>query len=196
MKNVITISREYGSGGRVIGKMIADKLGYKFYDSEIIDEVVSSSGFAREIVEKHDEYATYKNSLLYAIAINAGGDGRASIANRIHLAQVEVVKRIAEEGNCVIIGRGADYILRDRKDCLHVFIRADLDYRIERIRSIYGDGDKKIESKIEDMDTKRRVYYRSFSMREWGLIENYNMVLDSGAIGLEKCADIICSVAK
>ncbi len=196
MKSVITVSREYGSGGRAIGKMVAEKLGYKFYDAEIIDEVVASSGFAREIVEKYDEYATYKNSLLYAIAINAGGDSRASVANRIHLAQIEVIKKIADEGNCVIIGRGADYILRDRPDCLHVFVRADIKFRADRIRELYGEGEKRIESKIEDMDTKRRVYYRSFSMREWGLIENYNLMLDSGTIGLEKCADVICDVAR
>ena len=105
MKSVITISREFGSGGRAIGKLVAEKLGYKFYDAEIIEEVVKSSGMAREIVEKYDEYATHKNSLLYTIAINAVSDGynKLSIANRIQIAQTEVIKRIAEEGNCVII---------------------------------------------------------------------------------------------
>ena len=196
MKSVITISREYGSGGRAIGKLVAEKLGYKFYDAEIIDEVVASSGFARDIVEKYDEYATHKNSFLYAIAINAGGDSRASVANRVHIAQSEVIKRIAEEGRCVIIGRGADYILRDRDDCLNVFIRAYIKFRARRILDIYGDDGKKVESKIDDKDTRRRVYYRSFTMREWGVIENYNLVLDSGTIGIEKCADIICSIAE
>ncbi len=196
MKSVITISREYGSGGRAIGKLVAEKLGYKFYDAEIIDEVVASSGVARDIVEKYDEYATHKNSFLYAIAINAGADSRASVANRVHIAQSEVIKRIAEEGRCVIIGRGADYILRDRDDCLNVFIRADIKFRARRILDIYGDDGKKVESKIDDKDTRRRVYYRSFTMREWGVVENYNIVLDSGAIGIEKCADIICSIAE
>ncbi len=196
MKSVITISREYGSGGRAIGKLVAEKLGYKFYDAEIIDEVVVSSGFSRDIVEKYDEYATHKNSFLYAIAINAGGDSLTSVANRVHIAQSEVIKRIAEEGRCVIIGRGADYILRDRDDCLNVFIRADIKFRARRILDIYGDDGKKVESKIDDKDTRRRVYYRSFTMREWGVIENYNLVLDSGAIGIEKCADIICEIAK
>lgn len=196
MKSVITISREYGSGGRAIGKLVAEKLGYKFYDAEIIDEVVASSGVARDIVEKYDEYATHKNSFLYAIAINAGADSRASVANRVHIAQSEVIKRIAEEGRCVIIGRGADYILRDRDDCLNVFIRADIKFRARRILDIYGDDEKKVESKIDDKDTRRRVYYRSFTMREWGVVENYNIVLDSGAIGIEKCADIICSIAE
>ena len=196
MKSVITISREYGSGGRAIGKLVAEKLGYKFYDAEIIDEVVASSGLARDIVEKYDEYATHKNSFLYAIAINAGGDSLTSVANRVHIAQSEVIKRIAEEGRCVIIGRGADYILRDRDDCLNVFVRADIKFRARRILDIYGDDGKKIESRIDDKDTRRRVYYRSFTMREWGVIENYNLVLDSGVIGIEKCADIICNVAE
>ena len=197
MKSIITISREFGSGGKAVGKAVAEKLGYKFYDAEIIDEVVRSSGISKEIVEKYDEYATYKNSLLYAIAINSAGDSynRLSIANRVQIAQTEVIKRIADEGNCVIIGRGADYILREREDCLNVFIRADIAFRAKRVAEIYGDVGKKIESYLEDKDTRRRVFYRSFTMREWGVIENYNLVLDSGSIGIENCADIICKVA-
>ena len=196
MKRIITISREFGSGGRAIGKAVAERLGYKFYDAEIIDEVVKSSGISREIVEKYDEYATHKNSFLYAIAINAGGDSynRLSIANRVQITQAEVIKRIAEEGNCVIIGRGADYVLRDRDDCLNVFIRADIKFRAKRVIDIYGDDGKKIESRLEDKDTRRRVFYRSFTMREWGAIDNYNLVLDSSAIGIDNCVRIICDI--
>ena len=198
MKKVITISREFGSGGRTIGRMVADALGYKFYDGEIIDEVVKKSGLSREIVEKYDEYATHKNSFLYTIAVNAGGDSYngLSIANRVQIAQIGVVKQIAEEGNCVIIGRGADYILRDRDDCLNVFVRADMKYRAKRVIDNYGETDVKIEDRLKDKDLRRRVFYRSFSMREWGAIENYNLVLDSGVVGLEMCADIICQIAK
>ena len=197
MKSVITISREFGSGGREIGKRVAEKLGYKFFDAEIIDEVVRSSGISKEIVEKYDEYATYKNSLLYTIAVNSGGDSynRLSIANRVQIAQAEVIKKIAEEGRCVIIGRGADYVLREREDCLHVFIRADIAHRVKRVTEIYGDIGKKPEAYLEDKDTRRRVFYRSFTMREWGVIDNYNLVLDSGLIGLDNCADVICKVA-
>jgi cytidylate kinase len=198
MKNIITISREFGSGGRTIGKMVADALGYAFYDGEIIDEVVKSSGLARDIVEKYDEYATHKNSFLYNIAINAGGNGYngLSIANRVQIAQIGVIKQLAEEGNCVIIGRGADYILRDRDDCLNVFVRADMKFKSERVLEVYGDNGVKIEDRIVDKDTRRRVFYRSFAMREWGAVDNYNLVIDSGVIGLEKCADIICQIAK
>ena len=106
MKKIITISREFGSGGRTIGKLVAEKLGYRFYDGELIDEVVKSSGLSREIVEKYDEYATHKNSFLYAIAVNSGGDNYngLSVANRVQIAQAAVIKQLAEEGNCVIIG--------------------------------------------------------------------------------------------
>lgn len=198
MKKVITISREFGSGGRSIGRMVAEKLGYRFYDGEIIDEVVKSSGLAREIVERYDEYATHKNSFLYSIAMNAGGDAYngLSFANRVQIAQSALIKKLAEEGNCVIIGRGADYILRDREDCLHVFVRADIRFRAKRVIEIYGESEVKIEDRLRDKDTRRRVFYRSFAMRDWGVCENYHLMLDSGVIGMERCAQIICDAAK
>ena len=198
MKNIITISREFGSGGRTIGRLVAEKLGYKFYEGEIIDEVVKSSGLARDIVEKYDEYATHKNSFLYNIAINAGGNGYngLSIANRVQLAQISVIKQLADEGKCVIIGRGADYILRDRDDCLNVFVRADIKFKAKRVLENYGETDNRVEDRIIDKDTRRRVFYRSFAMREWGALENYNLMLDSGMIGIENCAEIICRIAE
>ena len=198
MKKIITISREFGSGGRTIGKLVAEKLGYRFYDGELIDEVVKSSGLSREIVEKYDEYATHKNSFLYAIAVNSGGDNYngLSVANRVQIAQAAVIKQLAEEGNCVIIGHGADYILRDREDCLNVFIRADMAFKAKRVIENYGETNVKIEERLRDKDTRRRVFYRSFTMRDWGVCENYHMMLDSSVVGLESCADIISRVAR
>ncbi len=195
-KRIITVSREFGSGGRTIGRMVAEKLGYKFYDDEIIERVVNECGLAREIVEKYDEYATHRNSLLYTLAVNSMGDGvhGLSFANQVQIAQSRVIKEIADEGDCVIIGRGADYILRDRDDCLNVFVRADMASKVSRVEAIYGKNEKKTEDRIKDKDTKRRVFYRSFTMREWGDIDNYNLVLDSGVIGIDACADIICKV--
>lgn len=199
-KKVITISREFGSGGRTIGRLVAERLGYKFYDSEIIDRVIDESGLSREIVEKYDEYATHKSSFLYSIAINsanATGDSYhgTSFASQVHIAQIKVINEIANEGNCVIIGRGADYILRDRDDVLNVFIFADMKYKSERVLSHYGATEKKIEDRIKEKDTKRRVFYRSFAMREWGVYQNYHMMLDSSTVGEERCADIISEVA-
>ena len=195
---VITIARGYGSGGRTIGRMVAEKLGYAFYDTEIIDQVVNDTGLSREIVERYDEYATHKNSFLYSIAVNSGGDNYSglSFANRVQVAQVNFIKKLAEEGNCVIMGRGADYILREREDCLNVFIRADMDFRARHVLENYGETEVKIEDRLHDKDVRRKVFYRSFAMREWGACENYNLMLDSGAIGIEKCADIICSIVK
>lgn len=197
-KRIITISREFGSGGRTIGRLVAERLGYKFYDGEIIDEVVKSSGLAREIVEKYDEYATHKNSFLYSIAINAGGDNYngLSFANRVQIAQGNVIKKIAEEGNCVIIGRGADYVLRDREDCLNVFIYADTEFKAKRVIENYGETNVKIEERLRDKDARRRVFYRSFAMREWGEYKNYDLMLDSSVVGIDRCADIICEIAK
>lgn len=197
-KTVITISREFGSGGRSIGRAVAEKLGYQFYDQEIIMQVAQESGLSKEIVEKYDEYATHKNSFLYSIAVNAGGDayGGLSFANKVQIAQCNVIKSIAEKGNCVIVGRGADYILRDYPDTLHVFIRADMHSRAERVVKLYGETDKKIEDRLRDKDTKRKVFYRSFTMREWGLCENYDISLDSAKIGIDKCVDIIVDIAK
>ena len=198
MKKIVTISREFGSGGRTIGKMVAEKLGYAFYDTEIIDQVVRDTGLSREIVERYDEYATHKNSFLYSIAVNAGGDNYSglSFANRVQVAQVNLIKKLAEEGNCVIMGRGADYILREREDCLNVFVRANMDFRAKHVLETYGETDVKIEDRLHDKDVRRKVFYRSFAMREWGTCENYNLMLDSGVIGIEKCADIICSIVK
>lgn len=200
-KKIITISREFGSGGRTIGKMVAEKLGYKFYDAEIIDRVIEKSGLSREIVEKYDEYATHKSSFLYSIAINSVNSGvesyhGASFASQVHIAQIKVINEIAEEGNCVIIGRGADYILRDRDDVLNVFVYADMMFKCNRVLSLYGETERKIEDRIKDKDTKRRVFYRSFAMREWGVYQNYHMMLDSGTIGLDRCTDMICEVVK
>ena len=197
-KRIITISREFGSGGRTIGRLVAEKLGYNFYDGEIIDEVVKSSGLAREIVEKYDEYATHKNSFLYSIAINAGGDNYngLSFANRVQIAQSNVIKKIAEEGNCVIIGRGADYVLRDRDDCFNVFVYADTEFKAKRVIENYGETNVKVEERLRDKDARRKVFYRSFAMREWGEYKNYDLMLDSSVVGIEKGADLICEIVK
>ncbi len=197
-KSVITISREFGSGGRTIGKLVAEKLGYKFYDQELIMRFVEDSGLSKEIVEKYDEYATHKNSFLYSIAINAGGAdayGGISFANRVQMAQCKVIRNIADEGRCVIVGRGSDYILRDREDCLHVFIRADMDFRAKHVIENYGETEKKIENRLKDKDTRRKIFYRSFTSREWGMCENYHLMLDSSVVGIEKCAEIISDIA-
>ncbi len=197
-KKIVTISREFGSGGRSIGRVVAEKLGYQFYDQELILEVAKESGLAKEIVAEYEEYATHKNSFLYAIAMSNGGSiyGGMSFANQIQIAQTKVINSLAEKGNCVIVGRGGDYILRDRKDCLHVFIHADMKFRAERIVRLYGETNKAPEERLRDKDAKRKVYYKSFTMRDWGVCQNYHISLDSSVIGFDHCVDIITNIVR
>ena len=122
MKNIITISREFGSGGRSIGKQVAEKLGYAFYDRELVDEVAKRSGFAPEYIEEHGEYANARNSLLFYLATaERYSHDNLSMHDQLYITQSKIIEELAEKGKCVIVGRCADYILRDRKDCLHVF---------------------------------------------------------------------------
>ena len=127
MKNIITISREFGSGGRSIGKQVAEKLGYAFYDRELVDEVAKRSGFAPEYIEEHGEYANARNSLLFYLATaERYSHDNLSMHDQLYITQSKIIEELAEKGKCVIVGRCADYILRDRKDCLHVFICSDM----------------------------------------------------------------------
>ena len=197
-KSVITISREFGSGGRTIGRIVAEKLGFAFYDQDLILKVAKESGLAEQIVEKYDEYATHKNSLLYALALSAGAGagGTLSFVSRVQQAQAKIITELANKGSCVIVGRGGDYILRGREDCLHAFIHADMQFRAERVVRLYGDNGQKPEQRLRDKDERRKLYYRSFTMREWGDMHNYHIALDSGALGMETCVDILVALAK
>ena len=195
-RDVVTISREFGSGGRTIGHLLAQKLGYAFYDQELIVKVAKESGLAEKIVEQYDEYATHRNSLLYALALsaNAGAHGGMSFVSKVQIAQGKIITELADAGKCVIVGRGADYVLRGREDCLHAFIYADKDFRAERVLRLYGETDQKIEQRLRDKDERRKLYYRSFTMREWGDPHNYHIALYSGVLGQERCVDILASL--
>jgi len=193
-KTIITISREFGSGGRSIGRMVAEKLGYRFYDQELILEVARESGLSREIVEQYEEYASHKSSFLYALALSNSGSN--SFASQVQIAQTRVIRALADEGNCVIVGRGADKILEDREDCLHVFIHADPAYRAKRIVELYGETSKKPMDRLNDKDQRRKVFYKSITMRDWGMSQNYHLSLNSGVIGPETCAEIIAEIVR
>ncbi len=199
-KRIVTISREFGSGGRSVAKAVATQLGYTYCDEEIIDEVMEKSGLSELLVKRFDEYATRRSGLLYAIDMSAGSnmhDGTGlSFAARVQLAQAEVIESYAQKGNCVIVGRGADYVLRDREDCLHVFIHANMKYRADRIVRLYGERDKKPMERLEDKDERRKLYYKSLTMREWGVCQNYHVSLDSSVVGLDNCTDIITKLVK
>ena len=186
---VIAISREFGSGGRSIGKQVAAKLGIPCYDSEIIDKISAETGFAKEYVEKYGEYAI--SDSLYNNALAGRTYNGQSDADKLWLAQKKVVTDLASQGPCVIIGRCADYILRDIADCLTVFIHASDEKRAERIVSIYGHREDAPEKRIRDKDNKRKAYYELYTGTVWGEAENYTLCLDSGVLGTERCAEII-----
>lgn len=196
-KKIITVSREFGSGGRSIGKLVAEKLGYEYYDSELVERVAKETGFSTEYIADAGEYAPGRSMLSYAFSSGTPHTGASMNAtDYLWATQCRVIMEIAEKGNCVIVGRCADYILRSREDCLNVFIHADKDYKAKRIVELYGVTDKSPEKRLNEKDGKRRVNYKYFTGREWGNLENYHICLNSGYFGNEACADIIADLAK
>lgn len=186
---IIAISREFGSGGRTIGKEVAAKLGIPCYDSEIIEKIAAETGFAKEYVEQYGEYAISDN--LYNNALAGRNYNGQSDADKLWLAQTDVITKLAKQGPCVIVGRCADYILRDTADCLSVFIHASDEKRAERIVSVYGQRDEAPAQRLHDKDKKRKAYYELYTGTSWGEAENYALCLDSGVLGIEKCVEII-----
>lgn len=198
-KKIITISRAFGSGGRTIGKAVANRLGIPYYDKELVDRVSEESGFHHDFIVEAGEYAPVTNSFLFNIAVSPHpltAMGTMSMADQLFIHQSNVIRRLAEEGPCVIIGRCADYILRDREDCLHVFIHADMEHRAERIVRLYGETKQTPQKRLTDKDNKRRVYYRHYTNRNWGEAQNYHLCLNSGMVGVDKCVDIVVDVAR
>lgn len=188
MKNrVITISREFGSGGRTIGKKVAEKLGIPCYDSELIHKIAQESGFAESYVKKVDESGP-TSFLASAFSPRAFGP-----TNEDYLWEVQrkVVIELAEKGPCVIVGRCADYILQEKADCLTAFIHADLEYRAERIVKVYGEREESPQERIKVKDKSRAAYHRFYTDMKWGYAKNYQISLDSGKLGIDKCVEIL-----
>lgn len=188
---IITISREFGSGGRTIGKQTAEMLGIRYYDKELVKEVAVQTGFEESFVEEEGEHAPAKNWISYALAINGRNGGGMSANDFLWSIQRKVILEIAEQEPCVIVGRCADYILRERSDCLHVFIHADIQERANRIVRLYGMTAKEPEKRLEEKDKRRKLYYKHHTGQDWGLSQNYHISLDSGVVGIDKCCEII-----
>ncbi len=189
---IITISREFGSGGRTIGKEVAAKLGIPCYDSELIEKIAVQSGFSKEYVEKYSEYSL--SDKLYENALADRGQDGQSAADKIWLAQEKVITALAEKESCVIVGRCADYILRDIADCLTVFIHASDEQCAERIVSVYGQHEESPADRLYEKDKKRKAYYELYTGTNWSASENYNLCIDSGVLGIEKCVETIKSL--
>lgn len=194
MKRVITISREFGSAGRTIGKLVADKLGYKYYDKELIVKVAEETGFSQAYIKERGEYSPSASAFSYSF-MGRSTDGM-STDDYLFSAQRKVILQLADEGDCVIVGRCADYILRDREDVMNVFIHADKKWRAKRIVEVYGANKYRPERRVEDKDKKRRINYKYYTDREWGDYRNYDMCLNSGTLGINTCVDIIARQAK
>ena len=192
MKNrVITISREFGSGGRTIGKKVAEKLGIPCYDAEIIQEMAKETGFAPDYVKEAGEYAP-GSFLSAAFSNRMFGPTNEDLLWKL---QYRIIRELAEKEPCVIVGRCADFILQDRTDCLKVFVHADMKFRADRIVRVYGEREKSPEARLKEKDKRRAAYYRFYTDMKWGDAANYHVALDSGVIGIEKCAKVIESLA-
>ncbi len=195
-KNIITISRQFGSGGRTVGKMLSEKLGIPFYDKELVKQVADETGFDVGFIEENGEFSPSKS--IFSFAMSQGipvVQNGLSMSDFIFCVQRQVILKLAEQP-CVIVGRGADYILRDREDCFNVFIHADMQSRTERIVRLYGESEKKPEQRLADKDKKRKIYYKHYTDREWGDAKNYDMCLNSGKIGIDKCVELILDAIK
>lgn len=186
---VIAISREFGSGGRTIGKEVAAKLNIPCYDSELIEKIAAQSGLAKEYVEQYGEDAL--SDRLYENALAGRERGGQSSSDKIWLAQKEVVTDLAGKGPCVIVGRCADVILKNVTDCLTVFIHASDEQRAKRIVSVYGQSEEAPAKRLHDKDKKRKAYYELYTGTRWGQADSYDLCLDSGTLGMERCIDII-----
>ena len=186
---IITISREFGSGGRCIGEETAKKLGIAFYDREIIAKVADDLGLSEKYVADRGEYAPSKNIFSYAfIGRDINGN---SIADQIYSYQQKIIKELAAKEPCVIVGRSADYILSGRDDVLNVFIQGNKADKIVRIKEIYSKSDDEAAKMIKDTDKKRSVNYRYCTDQEWGSRKNYDIVLNSSTLGYDNCIDVI-----
>ncbi len=193
MNKIITISREFGSGGRTIGKQLAEKLGVPCYDSEIIEKVAVESGFAEEYIKEKGEYT--HPSLLMGLLNNRTIYTGPTNEDKIWLIQCKVIKELAEKGPCVIVGRCADYILRGRDDVMRVFIFADFEARAKRIVEVYGEMEDAPAKRLREKDKRRAAYYQHYPDMNWGASRNYDICLNSSFVGIDNCVDILKEIA-
>lgn len=192
-KRIITISREYGAGGRPVGRLVAEQLNIPFYDKRLVEQVAQESGFAPKFIEEHGEHAPSKSMFSYAFAPQGvpGVMNGLSSSDFLWNVQCNVILQLADQGPCVIVGRNADYILKDRKDVLNVYLHADIPFRIARITETYDADKKNPEALIQERDKRRKLNYQHYTGRNWGVSQNYDLCLNTGTLGIELCADII-----
>lgn len=193
MKNrIITISREFGSGGRTVGREVAEKLGIPCYDHELIEKIAEESGFTKEYIAERGEYAAHGSWLASAFS-DRDYNGHSN-QDELWKVQRKVILELAQKGPCVIVGRCADYILKEKQDCLSVFIHSDLEKRAKRIVEQYGERSDTPQKRLKDKDKRRAAYYQFYTEQKWGAVQNYDITLNSGSLGIEKCVEILASL--
>ena len=191
---IITISREFGSGGRFIGEQIAQKCGIEFYDKKIIEHVAKELGISEQIVANQGEYAPAGSIFSYAFV---GRDiTGVSLSDQIFNIQQKLIKDIAQKEPCVIVGRCADYILSGRDDVLNVFIHGDMPEKVQRICKLYNVAEADAAKMITETDKRRRTNYNFYTDQKWGMAKNYTLSLNSSQLGYERCGEIIMECVK
>lgn len=193
-KRIITISREFGSGGRFLGEEVAKKLGIKYYDKDIIAQIAEQSGFSPEYITERAELSPKKG--LFAYAFSGRDVTGKSIEDMVYEAQRKMILEIAEKESCVIIGRNADFILKDRDDVLNVFIHGDMPEKVARICKLYHVTEEEAEKMMADIDKRRMTNYRFYTDQKWGMAKNYTLSLNSSELGYDLCEKIIMDCKK
>ena len=193
-KRIITISREFGSGARFIGEEVAKKLGIAYYDKNIISQIAKKSGLSPEYIQESAELSPKKGMFAYALA---GRDitGK-SVEDMVYEAQRKVILELADKEPCVIIGRNADYILKDRDDVLNIFIHGDMQKKIQRITGLYKVEEQEAVKMMADTDKRRMTNYNFYTEQKWGKASNYTLCLNSSQLGYDRCEAIIMECAK
>ena len=199
--SIITIGRQFGSGGKEIGEKLAKALGVKFYDEQMLERASKESGLCKEIFESHDEKPT--NSFLYSLVMDTYSPGYSSgsfndmpLNHKVFLAQFDAIKKIAEEGPCVLVGRCADYALESNENLVSVFIHADIDSRTKRIARDFDLTDSKAKEMIFKTDKKRASYYNYFTNKKWGDAAGYHYSFCSSKLGIDGTVEAIKEVIK
>ena len=193
-KRIITISREFGSGGRFIGEEVAKKLGIAYYDKNVINEIAEKSGLSPEYIQENAELSPKKG--LFAYAFSGRDITGKSVEDMVYEAQRNIILELAEKEPCVIIGRNADYILKDRDDVLNVFIHGDMPEKIQRITGLYNVKEKEAVKMMADTDKRRRTNYNFYTDQNWGKASNYTLCLNSSQLGYDRCEMIIMECVK
>ncbi len=200
-KIIITIARQFGSGGREIGELVAKKIGLPIYDKLLITEVAAKGNLNEEVIKNTEESAT--NSLLYTLAMGSNTLGvrmqfgyKMPLNDKLFLLQSEVIRERAAEGSGVFIGRCADYVLREEKNILRLFIYGDLEHRKERVKERHPElKQSQIIDAMNKIDKRRSTYYNFYTGNKWGKYDNYDMAINSSTLGIEGTADLICEFA-